>query len=126
MFRLNENYEVYRRILKCDFIRSSPAETSTINAPNSQKYINISRRDSIIGLVKIYLDLNFQVMIKADNSRYANGNDIKLVNRAPIALFVNFKLTTSSGRHLEDISHAYLVPLMYKLITSIMEVIIYL
>ena len=36
----------------------------------------------------------------------------------PIALFTNFKLTTSSGKHLEDISHAHLVSLIYKLITS--------
>ena len=35
-----------------------------------------------------------------------------------MALFSNFKLTTSSGKHLEDISHAHLVSLMYKLITS--------
>ena len=35
-----------------------------------------------------------------------------------VALFSNFKLTTSSGKHLEDISHAHLVSLMYKLITS--------
>ena len=33
-------------------------------------------------------------------------------------MFSNFKLTTSSGKHLEDISHAHLVSLMYKLITS--------
>ena len=36
----------------------------------------------------------------------------------PIAFFSNFKLTTSSGKHLEDISHAHLVSLMYKLIAS--------
>ena len=36
----------------------------------------------------------------------------------PVALFSNLKLTTSSGKHLEDISHAHLVSLMYKLITS--------
>ena len=36
----------------------------------------------------------------------------------PISLLSNFKLTTSSGKHLEDISHAHLVSLMYKLITS--------
>ena len=65
-----------------------------------------------------YLDLNFEVIKKADNSRYGNGNDIKLINLCPIALFSNFKLTTSSGKHLEDISHAHLVSLMYKLITS--------
>ena len=37
---------------------------------------------------------------------------------APVALFTNFKLTTSSGKHLEDISHAHFVSLIYKLITS--------
>ena len=118
MFKLNENYEVDRRILKCDYIRYSPAETYTRNTPNSQIYINIPREDSVFSFINSYLDLNFEVMKKVDNSRYGNGNDIRLVNLGPIALFSNFKLTTSSGKHLEDISHAHLVSLMYKLITS--------
>ena len=118
MFKLNENYEIDRRILKCDYIRYSPAETSTINTPNSQIYNNIPREDSVISLMNSYLDLNFEIIKRADNSRYGNGNDIRLINLGPIALFSNFKLTTSSGKHLEDISHAHLVSLMYKLITS--------
>ena len=118
MFKLNENYEVDRRILKCDYIRYSPAETSTINTPNSQIYINIPREDSVISLLNSYLDLSFEVIKRVDNSRYADGNDIRLVNLAPIALFSNFKLTTSGGKHLEDISHSHIVSLMYKLITS--------
>ena len=118
MFKLNENYEVDRRILKCDYFRYSPAETSTINTSNSQIYINIPREDGVISLLNSSLDLNFEVIKKADDSRYGNGNDIKLVKLAPIALFSNFKLTTSSGKHLEDISHAHLVSLMYKLIIS--------
>ena len=65
-----------------------------------------------------YLDLNFEAIKKADDSRYGNGNDIRLINLGPIALFSTFKLTTSSGKHLEDINHAHLVSLMYKLITS--------
>ena len=88
MFEPNESYEVDRRILKCDYIRYSPAETSTINTPNSQIYINIPREDSVISLLNSYLDLNFEVIKKADNSRYANDNDIKLVNLAPIAFLV--------------------------------------
>ena len=36
----------------------------------------------------------------------------------PVALFSNFKLTRSSGKHLEDVSNAHLVSLIYKLITS--------
>ena len=53
-----------------------------------------------------------------EKSRYANGNDIRLVRQDPIALFRNFILTTSSGKHLEDNSHAHFVSSMYKLITS--------
>ena len=118
MFKLNENYEVDRRILKCNYDRYAPAETSTINTPNSQIYINVPREDSVNSLSNSYLDLNFEVIKRADNSRYANGSDIRLVNLGPVALFSHFKLTTSSGKHLEDISHAHIVSLMYKLITS--------
>ena len=118
MFKLNENYEVDRRILKCDYIRYSPAETSTINTRNSQIYIKIPREDSVISLLNSYLDLYFEVIKRADNSRYANGNDIRLVNLGPIALFSNFNMTTSSGKHLEDINQTHIVSLMYKLLTS--------
>ena len=118
MFKLNENYEDDRRILKCDYMRYSPAETSTINTPNSQIYINIPGEDSVISLLTRYLDLNFEVIKKADDSRYGNGNDIKLVNMGPIALCSNFKLTTSCGKHLHDFSQAHLLSLLYKLKTS--------
>ena len=64
------------------------------------------------------MDLIFEVIKKADISRNGNGNDIKLVLVGPMALLSNFKLTTSSGKHLEDISHAHIVSLMYKLLTS--------
>ena len=90
MFKLNKNYEVDRRILKCDYIRYSPAETSTKNTPKSQIYINIPREDSVISLLNKYLALNFEVIKKADVFRYANGKDIKLVNLGPISLFSNF------------------------------------
>ena len=57
MFRLSENYEVDRRILKCDFIRYSPAEISTTNTANSQVYFNKPREDSVISLLNSYLEL---------------------------------------------------------------------
>ena len=66
MFKLNENYEVDRKILECVYIRYAPAETSTINTPNSKIYINIPREDSVISLLNSYLDLKFEVVRKAD------------------------------------------------------------
>ena len=118
MFKLSENYDVDRKILKCDYIRYSPAEISTINTANSQIYINISREDSVISLLNSYLELKFDVLEAASNNRYVDTSDIRLVNLGPIALFSNYKLKTSSGKHLEEISHAHIVRLMYKLLTS--------
>ena len=58
MFKLSERYEVDRKILKCDYIRYSPSEISTINTPKSQIYINIPREDSVISLFNSYFELN--------------------------------------------------------------------
>ena len=118
MIKLRENYEIIRRILKCDYIRYSPAEISTINTANSQIYINIPREDSVISLLNSYLELNFDVLRVDNSNRYVDANDIRLVKLGPIALFSNYKLTTSSGKQLEEISHAHIVSLMYKLLTS--------
>ena len=56
MFKLSEKYEVDRRNLKCDYIRYSPSKISTIKTPNSQIYINIPRRDSVISLLNGYIE----------------------------------------------------------------------
>ena len=97
MFKLSENYSVNRGILKCDYIRYSPFEISTINTPNSQVYNNIPRENSVISLLNSYLELNFDVLHAATNKRYVDANDIRLVKLGPIALFSIYKLTTSSG-----------------------------
>ena len=118
MFKLSEKYSINRDILKCDYIRYSPSEISTVNTANSQVYINIPIQDSVISLLNSYLELNFDVLHAATNNRYVDGNDIRLVNLGPIALFSNYKLTNSSSKHLENIDHAHKVSLIYTLITS--------
>ena len=74
MFKLSEKNEVDRKILKCDYIRYSPAEISTINTANSQIYINIPREDSVISLLNSYLELNFDVLHTVNNNRYVDAN----------------------------------------------------
>ena len=64
------------------------------------------------------LRANCDVLHAATNNRYTDGDDIRLVNEGKIALFSNYKLQSSSGKHIEEINHAHIVSLMYKLITS--------
>ena len=118
MFQLNEKYEVNRSFLNCDYIRFSPSEISARNTANFQISINIRCKDSVTSLLNSYLDVNLDVIEAATGNRYAHGNDIRLVDLGPIVLFSSCKLTTSSGIHLENISHAHTVSLLYKLITS--------
>ena len=103
---------------KGDFIIYSLAEISTTRTPRSQIYIIIPGEDCVISLLNSHLVLNFEVIKKADNSRYANGNDIRLANLRPIVLISSFKLTTFSGKHPEDLIHAHIVSSMYELKTS--------
>ena len=66
-----------------------------------------------------YLKLIFEVVRKTGKSRYAIGDDIRLVNLGPTAFFSNFKLKTSSEKHLKVTSHTlHLVSLACKLITT--------
>ena len=118
MFKLNENFGVDRKILNSENKRFSPADTSTINTPNSQFCMNNTAEDSVISLLNSYLDLTFEVIKKADNSRCANSFDLRLVTLRLIALFGSFNLITSSGRRLEDISHAHIVCLLYQIKAS--------
>ena len=39
-------------------------------------------------------------MVKNDDTRYANGDEIALIKLGPIASFSETKLTNSSGKHL--------------------------
>ena len=55
MFKLNEKYEINRNISKCDSIRYSLSDISTINTLCSQTYINIPREDNVNSLMKIFL-----------------------------------------------------------------------
>ena len=88
MFKLDENYEVNRNISRCHYIRYSSSEICTKNTAKSQIYIYINNPwdDTVMSLLNSYFDLNFDVLYAACNHRYANKNDIRLVNSGPITL----------------------------------------
>ena len=104
-------------IHKIDFIKYSPSSLATINNNNSNISIIFPREDAYICLQNSYISLEFEVL-KNDDTRYADGDQISLVNFGPVALFSEAKLTTSSGKHLEKVDNLHPISLMYKLLTS--------
>ena len=72
----------------------------------------ISLRDS-------FLELDFNVTHRAStHARYAVGERIRLVNLGSIALFNKHRLTSSSGKEIEEIDNPQIICLMHKLIPS--------
>ena len=104
-------------IHKIDFIKYNPSSLATINNNNSNISIIFPREDAYICLQNSYISLEFEVL-KNDDTRYADGDQISLVNFGPVALFSEAKLTTSSGKHLEKVDNLHPISLMIKLLTS--------
>ena len=93
-------------IQKTDFIKYSPINLATINNNNSNISIIFPREDAYICLQNSYILLEFEVF-KNDDTRYADGDQISLVNFGPVVLFSEVKLTTSSGKHLEKVDNLH-------------------
>ena len=66
-------------IHKIDFIKYSPSSLATINNNNSIFSIIFPREDAYICLQNSYISLEFEVL-KNDDTRYADGDQISLVN----------------------------------------------
>ena len=101
MFKLIEKFEIRRNISKSGYIRYSPSEKSTTNTPSSQTYSNIPTEGSAIILPLSFLKLNFDVLNAATGNRYADDDDIRVINLGPIAVFSTYKLASNPGKHLE-------------------------
>ena len=112
MFKLKEKFEINGNILKCIYNRHSPSKINKISTAKSQIHIKKPRKDSVISLLNSYLDLKFDVLHAACNDTFADNNYERLFNFGPTAIFSFYKLTTSSGERLEDISGAPIVFLM--------------
>ena len=53
-----------------------------------------------------------------DDARYVDNGQIALVNFGPSAFFSEAKLTTSSGKHLEEVDKLHIKSIMHTRLTS--------
>ena len=106
-------------ILKCDYINYTPPPSNFVNGKINQIFIDIPREVSAISIKDSYLELDFNVTHRAGaDARFAESNQIKVVLLGPIALFNNYRLTSSRGKEVEEFDNANVICLIYKLITS--------
>ena len=117
MFSLKSKYTLEKPIHKIDFIKYSPSSLATVNNNNSNISISLPREDAYICLQHSFISVELKIL-KNDATRYADGDQISLVNFGPVALFREAKLTTNSSKHLEKIDNLHPICLMYKLLTS--------
>ena len=82
-------------VSKKDFVRYNPSSLATINNVGTPFRIQIPREDAYICLDDSYLEIELEVVKNADDTRYANGNAIQLVNLGGVALFSEMSLTSS-------------------------------
>ena len=101
---------------KIDFINYSPSSLATINII-SKISLKWPREDAYISLQNSYISVEFEVL-KNDVTRYADDDEISLVNFGPKAFFSEAKLTTSSGKHLVKVDHLHPSCLMCKFLSS--------
>ena len=92
-FNLKNTKKLSREFYKSDFYRYIPSSLTTVNNNNSNITINLPREDSYISLQKSYILIDFEVT-HVDDTKYANGDVISLVNLGPVALFSEAKLVT--------------------------------
>ena len=85
MFSLKNKYTLEKPIHKIDFIKYSPSSLATINNTNSNTAISFPREDAYICLQNSFISLEFEVL-KNNDSRYTNGDEIGLVNFGPISV----------------------------------------
>ena len=117
LFSLKNKYPLDNPIHKIDFIGYSHSSLATINNINSIISIIFPREDAYICLQNSYISLELEVL-KNDNTRYVDDDQISLVNFGSVALFGEAKLVTSSGKNIEKVDNLHPVCLMYKLFTS--------
>ena len=109
MFNKSQKQAIDKPILKFDFLRYTPQSLNLVNGEKNQ-FFQIPREDSAFSLKDSYLQLDFRVAHRAGaHARYGDGDHIRLVNLGPIALFKKYRLTSYSGKELEEIDNAHVV-----------------
>ena len=86
MDKLTKRYNHSSGILKEKKVKYYPENLSILNTDNSTIRIIVNPQEIYLNLNESELQMEFEVL-KTAGTRYADADDIRLVNLAPLALF---------------------------------------
>ena len=103
MFLLKSKFALDKPIHRIDCINYSPNSLTTINNNTSNILFSFPIEDAYMCLQNSYISLEFEVLNNG-NTRYADIKRLGFVIFGPVALFSGAKITTSSGKHLKELT----------------------
>ena len=80
-----------------------PNRLATINKKIVEVFQSVCQEKTHIFVYKIHTFHKFEV-VENDDTRYADGDEIALINFGPVAVFSEAKLTTSSRKLLKKLT----------------------
>ena len=118
-YQLDRPEFIERTKIKSDYVAYRPTSLVAVNGTSPFSII-IPREDVFADPRDSYLEIETQIVKRADDTLYADNDAIQPNNLYGISLFREMILKSFGTKVLETVDHVYLSSLMYKLL-SIMK-----
>ena len=119
----SENYQldrpefIERTKIKSDYVAYRPTSLVAVNGTSPFSII-IPREDVFADPRDSYLEIETQIVKRADDTLYADNDAIQPNNLYGISLFREMILKSFGTKVLETVDHVYISSLMYKLLSD--------
>ena len=111
LFSSKNKYALENPIHEIDSVKYSCSSLTISKNNKSNISTNFPGEVAYICLQNSYISLEFEVL-RNNNTRFVDNDQISLVIFGPVASFIEAKLVTSSGKHLEKVDNLHPVCLM--------------
>ena len=116
-YQLDRPEFIDRTKIKSDYVAYRPTSLVAVNGTSPFSII-IPREDVFADPRDSYLEIETQIVKRADDSLYADNDAIQPNNLYGISLFREMILKSFGTKVLETVDHVYISSLMYKLLSD--------
>ena len=116
-FELIDNIEIDNSIIKRDFTKIYHQQGALLNDPDQNVEFIFGENNNYHQVGNSYLQYDITVR-KGDNTDFANGDVIRLVNNAFAYCFKNATISTTSGSEIEINKYPGIISTIMRVLTS--------